>query len=171
MFLKTSWKSIVCLLAVQSLFVATAAAQKPKGLGFFKKQTAAQGADVALKLEHGPWLIYAYSLEGPDSKMQALKLTAELRSSFGLKAYIMPKTFDYSNTVIGSGLSETGGEKKMRFADDRVVESYSILVGDFTSPDAPEAKETLKKVKTIKPNFFNSKLPHQTLKPPLPAKL
>ncbi len=150
---------VILSLVISLSFSAIGTAQQNgRGLKFFKQQDP----NLALKSEHGPYLIYAFSLEGPESKMQAVKLASELRSSFGLMAYIMPKTFDFSTSVVGSGLSEDGRMKVMRYADDRVVESYSILIGDFASADLPEVKETLQKVKTIQPNFFKSEVSAKT---------
>ncbi len=146
--------SVFAFAAVGFFQVQNARTETPSVLRFLKGKPETQGPDLALKAEHGPWLIYATSLEGPDSKLQAIALAIELRNEFGLNAYIMPKTFDFSNKVVGSGLSETGKQKIMQYADDRVVECYSILVGDFTSVDAPQTKEVLKKIKTIKPKFF-----------------
>ena len=124
-------------------------------LGFLKPSPAEpQGQNLELKAEHGPWLIYAASLEGPDAKMQAVQLAAELREEFDLTAYILPKTLDFSNRVVGSGFNAQGGEKIMRFADDRVVESFTILIGDYTSLDAPETREALRRIKSIKPKFY-----------------
>ena len=130
-------------------------ADGPLGFKMFRT-TPSESQNLELKPEHGPWLIFAISLEGPDSKMQAVKLCAELRQKHNLNAYIMPKTFDFSNGLVGSGINEKGNEKKMRYIDSRVVQSYSILIGDYDSVDAPSTKEALQKVKTINPNFFKT---------------
>jgi hypothetical protein len=145
--------SIILPLASSS----DAYAQKASGLNIFRSNAAqVNGIDVALKADNGQWLIYAYTMEGEDSKMRSLKLCAELRDKFKLKAYIMQKSFDFTETVIGNGVDQRGREKRMKYVSDRgqVVESYSIMIGDFTSPDTPDAKEAMKKIKTLKPEFF-----------------
>jgi hypothetical protein len=156
---------LIFLTSVSYISIHQAHGQGPRGFQFLKSKIGGP-RDVALKAENGPWLIYAYSLEGSDSKMQALKLTAELREDFGLNAYIVPKTFDFSTNVVGSGIVVKGFNKEtdepivaskvMKYSDDRIVESYSIVIGDYASSDLPETREALAKIKTIRPKFFET---------------
>jgi hypothetical protein len=103
------------------------------------------------KAEHGPWLVLAHSFEGDGAKAKAVQLAAELRTDFGLQAYCLPKNFDYSKTVPGAGFNVRGEQKKMRYQDDRIVESCAVLVGDYESIDGKDIEETLNKIKRIRP--------------------
>lgn len=114
--------------------------------------------DSALELqaEHGPWLILAASFEGNGSKERSLRLARELKDSFQLQAYVMPKSFDYTQSMLGNGMTESGAPKKMRYKDRKVVEGYAVLVGNFDSIDSPAIKESLTYVKKLKPKVFAS---------------
>lgn len=107
-----------------------------------------------LQAEHGPWLILAASFEGAGSKERAQRLARELKDSFQLQAYVMPKTFDYTQSLLGNGMTESGAPKKMRYKDRKVVEGFAVLVGNFDSIDSPAIKETLTYVKKLKPKVF-----------------
>jgi hypothetical protein len=117
-------------------------------------QRPKSSAELLLKNEHGPWLVLAASFEGEGAKAKAVQLAVELRTDFRLKAYCLPKMFDYSRTVAGAGFDENGSQKKMRYQDDRVVESCAVLVGDFDSIEAKDIDDTLNTIKTIRPKFF-----------------
>jgi hypothetical protein len=111
-------------------------------------------ADLELKNEHGPWLILAYTFEGDGAKKKAVQLAAELRKDFGLTAYCLPKLFDYSKPVIGAGITEDGRERKMKYRDDRVLETCAVLIGDFDTMDGPAIDAALAKVKSVQPKFI-----------------
>jgi len=126
----------------------------PSILKFLKpadKPTAASTSSFELAPEDGPWLILAASFEQEDAETKANELATDLRKNYKLKAYVLPKKFDYTNSVPGSGFSETGGQKKMKYQDQRKVLGYGVLVGDFDSLDHPQSRDTLRKVKTIQP--------------------
>jgi hypothetical protein len=129
-------------------------ADPPSFLSFLKstdKSAKPQETSLELAPEHGPWLILAASFEQEDAEKRAIELATELRKQYRLKAYVLPKKFDYTNSVTGSGFSETGGQKKMKYQDQRKVLGYGVLVGDFDSLDHPQSRETLRNVKTIQP--------------------
>ena len=158
--MRKRYAAIVTMLAAGLSAASPVAAQTPTVFQkLLRSSTEAKGQNLELKPEHGPWLIYAATLEGEDCKMRAVKLAAELRHEFGLAAYVMPKTLDYSSSIMGLGVSATGKERKMRYADDRVVESFSVLVGDFASLEAPETRAALARVKTIKPAVLGAEDP------------
>ncbi len=146
-----SSRGILCRIAVGfslwiALVVQAVAQSKPNS-----------SSELLLKNEHGPWLVMAMSFEGEGAKKKAVQLAAELRRDFGLQAYCMPKSFDYTETVIGAGFSPTGGEKRMKYRDHRVVEACAVLVGDFDSMDGVAIDDTLEKIKQISPKFFGTK--------------
>ncbi len=103
--------------------------------------------EYRLTEEQGPWLILAMTFEDEDAAEKAHQLVVELRKKYNLKAYVLPKFFDFSETVPGAGIDATGNQVRMRHRDDRKFHAFGVLVGDFTSIDSPEldqAKEILK---------------------------
>ena len=146
--------SLIATIALLANFTLTAFAAPPDFLRFLKaanKQAADSTASLELKPEDGPWLILAASFEQDDAEKRANELAIELRKEYRLKAYVLPKNFDYTNSVPGSGFSESGGQKKMKYQDQRKVLGYGVLIGDFDSLDHPQSKEALRKVKTLQP--------------------
>ncbi|MCE3015451.1 MAG: hypothetical protein ACK56W_06115 [Pirellula sp.] len=113
-------------------------------------------ADLLLKMEHGPWLIMAKNFEGEGAKKKAVQLAAELRTEFGLKAYCLPKYYDYTQTVQGAGFDKNGNEKRMKYLDERVIENCAVLVGDFATVDGTDINDTLTMIKQINPKFFGT---------------
>ena len=113
-------------------------------------------ADLQLKNEHGPWLIMAKNFEGEGAKKKAVQLAAELRTEFGLKAYCLPKYYDYTQTVQGAGFDKNGNEKRMKYLDERVIENCAVLVGDFATVDGTDINDTLTMIKQITPKFFGT---------------
>ncbi|MFN9915237.1 MAG: hypothetical protein ACK53L_21795, partial [Pirellulaceae bacterium] len=97
------------------------------------------------------------SLEGSESQNIANELAKELRHKYQLHAYVLPKQFDYSQTVPGSGIEANGRQRRMRYIADRKIDGYGILVGDFTSLEDPQLKETLKRIKKMQPTALASK--------------
>jgi hypothetical protein len=120
---------------------------------FRQTQPSQQIADEALvlKAEHGPWLIIAASLEGEQAQSLAIELARELRQKHHLASYVLPKQFDYSQTVPGSGIEPNGRQRRMRHMHDERIDSYGVLIGDFSSLDDPSLKETLQQVKQLFP--------------------
>ncbi|MFO0011637.1 MAG: hypothetical protein ACK553_02760 [Planctomycetota bacterium] len=104
-----------------------------------------------LKPEHGPWLIFAASFEGPQAKEKAEALAQDLQRDHGLNAFVMNKKFDFTEVMNGSGIREDGRPKVMKYRDSKVVVSYAVLVGEFDSTENPNLKSTLENVKTLKP--------------------
>ncbi len=142
------------------LMSAQVRSEPPQVLRFFKGSSASPAVtdtELQLKAENGPWLILASSFDGPEAQQKATELAKELRQKHRLKAYVLPKQFDYSQTVQGSGYDSQGRQKKMKYADDRKVDGYGVLVGDFDSLDHPILKETLKKVKSVHPASLTGK--------------
>lgn len=134
--------------------------ETPPVLRFFKASSSTPSvsdADLELKAEHGPWLILAASFDGPEAHEKALELARELRKEYKLHSYVLPKQFDFTQTVQGSGFDSQGKQKKMKYADDRKVEGYGVLVGDFDSLDNPALQDMLKRVKTLKPKTLTGK--------------
>jgi hypothetical protein len=113
--------------------------------------------ELELKAEHGPWLILAQSFVGEESKQQAQEMAKILRQKYRLSAYVLPKQFDYSQSVPGSGISADGQQKRMKYINDQKFDVYGVLIGDFDSFDNPKIKETLERIKRIEDQALEGK--------------
>ncbi len=150
----TSWaKSTLMATTFLALVSTTLLADPPNSSRLFRKKEPANPKSESLMLspENGPWLIRAYVFDGESAESRAIELCKELRSTYGLKAYIFPKSFDYSEKVQGSGFDSNGKQKRMVYADSRSIECYAVLIGDFTSAESPNYIEQLKVVKFANP--------------------
>lgn len=134
-----------------------AVADPPFG-NLFRRATPKDAAPqvVDLKPEHGPWLIFAASFEGSNAKQLAEALAIDLQRDHGLTAFIMPKKFDFTELVPGSGIREDGRQKVMKYRDAKVKEGYAVLVGEFDSTESPSLQPMLDNVKTLKPKSMAS---------------
>jgi hypothetical protein len=135
---------------------AAALADPPFG-NLFKRGTAGNSAPAVQELrpEHGPWLIFASSFEGSNAKTKAYELANDLQKDFGLTTFVMPKKFDFTELVPGSGIREDGRQKVMKYRDAKVKEGYAVLVGEFDSTESPSLKSTLDNVKSLKPKSLS----------------
>jgi hypothetical protein len=122
---------------------------------------------LALKAEHGPWLIMAKSFNGPEAKTQAEQLAAELRKDFRLQAYCLNRRFDYTQRFEGAGFDDKGRERKMKFHDAKVVDGYAVLIGDYDSVDSPTVVDALEKIKRLKPRTLVGSDKVDPKKPPV----
>jgi hypothetical protein len=122
---------------------------------------------LALKAEHGPWLIMAKSFSGPEARIQAEQLAAELRKDFHLQAYCLNRRFDYTQRLEGAGFDDNGHERRMKFHDAKVVDGYAVLIGDYDSFDSPIVKDALDKIKRIKPRVLVGSDRVDPKKPPI----
>ena len=111
---------------------------------------------LELKPEHGPWLVFATSFDGPDARSQAEQLATELRRDFKLQAYCMVKKLDLTQPLVGAGVDPKGNNRKYKFREKKMVDGYAVLVGDFDEIDSPAIAEALTKVKTINPKSVRS---------------
>ena len=109
-----------------------------------------------LKPEHGPWLVFAMSFDGHNSKSQAEQLATELRRDYKLQAYCMSKKLDFTQPIVGAGFDANGNNRKMKFRDKKVIDGYAVLIGDFDSIDSTATSETLATVKHITPKTLQS---------------
>jgi len=110
----------------------------------------------SLKPEHGPWLVFAMSFDGHNSKSQAEQLATELRRDYKLQAYCMSKKLDFTQPIVGAGFDTNGNSRKMKFRDKKVIDGYAVLVGDFDSVDSTAISETLVTIKKITSKMLQS---------------
>jgi hypothetical protein len=118
---------------------------------FAKRVEADPQQTYELTEEHGPWLIMATSFSGTGAEQQARELVLELRKSFNLEAFQHRRTFDFTETVIGHGLTRYGEPRKMRHRQAVRFDEIAVLVGQYAQPDATEIEATLFKVKNARP--------------------
>ena len=150
---------ILCLSILPWLALKTEAAH-PSVFNIFRASSSTEGVtdgELELKAEHGPWLILAMSLVGPESQHKAQSLAKELRQKYRLNAYVLPKQFDYSQSVPGSGIGTNGRQKRMKYINDEKFEVYGVLIGDFDSFDNPKIRETLERIKKLEPEALTGK--------------
>lgn len=146
------WSVAFVVMTILLTFSYEIEAAHPSVFNIFRASSSAEqvtDAELELKAEHGPWLILAKSFVGEESKQNAQELAKELRQKYRLDAYVLPKRFDYSQSVPGSGIEANGQQKRMKYINDQKFDVYGVLIGDFDSFDNPKIKETLERIKKI----------------------
>ena len=142
------WGGVLLTLA----FAGVATATPPwKKLVPFKSVDADPNKMYWLTEDEGPWMIMATSFAGPGAEAQAHKLVMELRKQYKLEAFMHKRTFDYTQPVYGRGVNRYGGPKRMRYQSATKFDEIAVLVGNFTSYDAPGVQEDLERLKTARP--------------------
>lgn len=126
----------------------------------------------SLTEENGPWMIMSSSFSGDGAEKQAQQLAYELRKRYKLPAYTYRGHFDPGEAQ-GRGIDEFGKPRKWKYAkykdsQDRekarhpqIVE-VAVLVGNYQTPEEPEAQQTLQKVKFATPQCLEIKEGQQT---------
>ncbi len=155
---RSSLELLVAMICLS--FFSNIEAAQPSVFNIFRPSNAAEqvsDSELELKAEHGPWLILAKSLVGPESQQKAQELAREIRQKYRLNAYVLPKQFDYSQSVLGSGIEANGQQRKMKHLNDEKFDVYGVLIGDFDSFDNPKIKETLDRIKKLEPQALNGK--------------
>ena len=144
----------VCMLTSWNAAQAT----PPFIANMFQERSApASEEHLALKDEHGPWLILAMSFTGDDAEARAVQLAKELRTTLKAPVYVHRKEFDHSRPLAENSArlrydsAETMYTKRVRHANASHDLTYAVLVGNFTSTDDPRIKDMLQKVKTAHP--------------------
>ena len=151
---RSRWASAAVLLAA-SLAIAPAQGQIWRQLIPTSKTRDEAGDDYGLTQQSGPWLIIAASFSGDGAEHQASKLAHELRNRFRLRAYVHEMNFDFSDETPGRGLDEYGAPIRRRYQRGDKVRELSVLIGDFSSIDDPEAQQMLDRIKTLHPDALN----------------
>ena len=111
--------------------------------------------DYALTQQSGPWLIVAASFSGEGAQQQAQELATELRGRYRFDAYLHEMNFDFSREAPGRGLDQYGAPVRRRYQRGDRVSELSVLVGDFTSIDDPDAQKMLERIKSLQPDALN----------------
>ncbi len=124
---------------------------------FQERKAPASEEHLALKDEHGPWLILAMTFTGDDAEAQAVQLAKELRTMLNAPVYVHRKEFDNSQPLAQASArlhydsADTVYTKRVRHANASHDKTYAVLVGNFTSADDPRIKDMLQRVKTAQP--------------------
>jgi hypothetical protein len=105
---------------------------------FAKRVEADAEKTYLLTEEHGPWMVLATSFAGAGAEEQARELVFELRKNFNLEAYQHRRTFDFTEPVIGNGLTPEGEPRKMRHRQSVRFDEIAVLVGNYSSPDSSD---------------------------------
>jgi hypothetical protein len=124
---------------------------------FAKRVEADAEKTYLLTEEHGPWMVLATSFAGAGAEEQARELVFELRKNFNLEAYQHRRTFDFTEPVIGNGLTPEGEPRKMRHRQSVRFDEIAVLVGHYSSPDSSDIEAALFKVKYARPNCLDLK--------------
>ncbi len=124
---------------------------------FQERAAPASEEHLALKDEHGPWLILAMTFTGDDSEARAVQLAKELRALLNAPVYVHRKEFDTTQPLAEASRNlhysnaETKYTKRVRHANATREQTYAVLVGNFAGTDDPRIKDMLQKVKTAHP--------------------
>ncbi|MBI1246777.1 hypothetical protein GC197_02900 [bacterium] len=156
MFVHTILRSTLTMALVVSAASTICAAPPWASLIPFQRVEADAEKAYELTEENGPWMIMATSFSGPGAEQDAKDLVLELRKEYSLEAYIWHQKYDYTDTVIGKGYDKYGGPKKMKYMNDATYTSYAVLVGNYDSVDQSGVASTLEKIKTARPQTFQS---------------
>jgi len=155
MLTRRDWVLLTGLLATICITGSASATPPWKRLIPFKKVAADPDRTYWITQDDGPWNILATSFAGPGAEEQARDLVLELRRRYKFPAFMHRRHYDYTQPVIGNGLNRYGGPKRMRYAKATQFDEIAVLVGNFSSFDAPGAQEDLDKIKVVKPDCLD----------------
>ncbi|MDA7950150.1 MAG: hypothetical protein MPJ24_01580 [Pirellulaceae bacterium] len=105
--------------------------------------------EFTLKIEHGPWLIYAANFQGAKGMAQAIALAKELKSH-NLKVYLYDKEFDFSGRVQGN-VRRADGAQVARKNNTAGFNQVAVLVGDFHAIDDLSGQKMLANLRNYQP--------------------
>ncbi len=145
----------VCFVVGCVLTARTMAAPPWQKLIPFKSVDADPKKSYWLTEDNGPWMIFATSFAGEGAEAQARELVLELRKRYKMEAYMHKRHFDFTEPVYGRGVNRYGEPKKMRYHNATSFDEIAVLVGNYTSLDAPGADEDLEVIKTAKPHCLD----------------
>lgn len=143
---------------VGCLLVASAAVATPPWQFFNIKRVEADPAKpYSLTEGNGPWMIMCTTFHGEDAEQRAHKLVLELRSQYKLNAFVMKQTYDFKQRGLeGVGLNPDGTPKSMTYARQEKFDEVAVLVGDYRAVDDPDARKTLKMLKSAEPECLKT---------------
>lgn len=147
---------LLCCALLQAAYGRAAASPPWQKVALFKQVEAKPNKAYVLTDRHGPWVIMAQTFSGDEAEEQADELVLELRSKNKLRAYRYEMDFDFSKGELGRRVDQYGQPVKMNYQVKRMHE-IAVVVGDFTSPDDPDAQRVLKKLRGLNPDCLDTK--------------
>lgn len=151
------------VLAVAFCTAGMVAAEPPSILKIFRAKQPLADESLELKVEHGPWMILAYTLPGADAKPKAIDLAREIRQDLKLPAFVMEKTSGVTATLVKRERirNDANGNPvpvglEARYANGGQETVYVVLVGEFTSIDDVRIPDILQKVRTAHPKAIQA---------------
>ncbi|HBO43678.1 MAG TPA: hypothetical protein DD670_07055 [Planctomycetaceae bacterium] len=149
---------IVAMAVWAVLLTGSAVAAPTLGSIFsFSRVEADPQKDYQLTEQQGPWMILAATFSGEGADDQARELVLELRRRYKLPAYVYKKRFEFGDDANGRGVNQFGQPNRWVYRSGSEIEEIAVLVGEFDSVDAAEAKETLKEIKYARPEALDLK--------------
>ena len=93
-------RSLIFVFCLAVAFPSYVSAEPPSFFRtmFRKKQTVSDD-QLVLRPEHGPWMILAVTLSGPEAESQAVALAHEIRGTLDLPSFVMHKTMDPNSNL------------------------------------------------------------------------
>lgn len=159
MGMKKANKAFLAFCALFLCCTCTTASADTSILNMFRRKLPTGDAEtLALRAEHGPWLILAATISGESSEAQAVKLANEIRTEMKLPAFILKKSLD-DKGVLGSTqtmVTEVDGSTTnyrawRQYANPQKGLVYAVLVGEFTSTEDPRIEGLLNKIRYATP--------------------
>lgn len=145
---------------------ASVVAEPPSILKIFRSKPPLSDESLELKVEHGPWMILAYTLPGADAKPKAIELAREIRRDLKLPAFVMEKTSGVSPTLVKRERIRNDAQGnpvkvglEARYANGGQESVYAVLVGEFTSPEDERIPDILQRVRTAHPAILEDGAP------------
>jgi hypothetical protein len=143
--------------------VASVWAEPPSILKIFRSKQTLSDDSLELRVEHGPWMILAYTLPGAEAKPQAIELAREIRQQLKLPAFVMEKTSGVTPTLAKRERirNDANGNPvpvalEARYANGGQESVYVVLVGEFASVDDPRIPDILQTVRTARPKSLGT---------------
>ncbi len=148
--------SLLLLLLLSNISVLLA--EPPSIFKIFRPKQSLSDESLELKVEHGPWMILAYTIPGADAKAKAVALAKEIRSDLNLPSFVMEKTTGVATTLAKRERirNDRNGnpvpyDLELRYANGGEESVFVVLAGEFTSNEDPRIKDSLAAIRSAHP--------------------
>ncbi|MCA9194912.1 MAG: hypothetical protein KDB03_24240 [Planctomycetales bacterium] len=150
-------RSLIFVFCLAVAFPSYVSAEPPSFFRtmFRKKQTVSDD-QLVLRPEHGPWMILAVTLSGPEAESQAVALAHEIRGTLDLPSFVMHKTMDPNSNLarhsnVRTELDGTTRRYEVKLANGEAESVFAVLVGEYTSDEDPRIEKTLDTIRYSHP--------------------
>lgn len=146
------------ITSVIALLFASSVSASPFERLLAKPVEADSSKSYYLAQTNGPWMILAKTFTGPNAEANANRLALELRKTYKQKAYVFNKEFrpELNPEDVIQMYDQFGRPKKMKYQTDNAIEEYSVLIGDFQSPEDNDFQKALGTIKKIRPESLKT---------------